>query len=147
MGFLQRISAAFGQTARLSDSDSFLTRTFGGGRSSSGIYVSESNALTFAAVWACHRILAETLAHPPLIVFERKTKKGGKKSVQHAEDLEIYWTLKNEFNDHMTSLVGRETVQGHVAGYGNGYLEIERTKGQEPVQLWPMLPDRTKPIM
>lgn len=147
MGFLNRISAAFGERARLSESDSFLTRTFGGGRSSSGITVSESSALTFSAVWACQRILSETLAHPPLIVYERKKGKGGKRKLDHADDLEIYWSLKNEFNDHMTSLVARETSQGHAVGWGNGYLEIERTKGQEAVQLWPMLPDRTKPIL
>lgn len=143
MGFLQKINAALGETARVSDGDSFLTRAFSGGKSSSGVYVNENSALTLSAVYACIRILSETLAHPPLIVYERE--KGG--GVKPAEDLPIYWALKNEFNDHMTSLIARESVMGHVATYGNGYFEIERKRNGEAVQLWPMLPDRTRPIL
>lgn len=146
MGFLRRITSAFGETGKLSDDNSWLTRAVGG-RSSSGILVNESSALTLSAVWACHRILAETLAHPPLVVYERKKGKDGKQRIEPAADLEIFWSLKNEFNDHMTSLVARETVMGHVAGYGNGYFEVERRRNAEPVQLWPMLPDRTNPIL
>jgi HK97 family phage portal protein len=143
VSFLRKINAALGQTASVGASDSFLTRAISGGKSSAGVYVSESTALAFSAVWACHRILSETLAHPPLTVYQR-TKNNGN---EHAEDLDIYWALKNEFNDHMTSLVARETVMSHIAGYGNGYFEIQRNKGGEAVQLWPMLPDRTKPVL
>ncbi len=145
MGFFKRATSSshHGQKAYMSESESFLTRAIRGGKSHAGTWVSESSALNFSAVYACHRILAETFAHPPLIVYERE--KNG--DVKHATDLEIYWALKNQFNKHMTSYVGREIVMHHIQGWGNGFYEIQRTRGREPVALWPMLPDRTEPEM
>lgn len=143
MSFISAVRASFGATQRASAEDGWLTRAVGGGKTSAGNYVSETSAMTFSAWWACLRILSETLAHTPLIVFERT----GKDKVEPAQDLEIYWALKNEFNEHMSSFVARETAMGHLCGWGNAYLEVQRTKGQEPVALWPMLPDRTAPEM
>ena len=44
--------------------------------SATGIHVSENTALRSTAVWACVKLLSETIASLPLIVYRRLTPRG-----------------------------------------------------------------------
>lgn len=136
MGFL---TDRFGPTVHASSADEGFLKLINR-KTTSGKVVNEETALQNSAVFACIRIIAETLAMMPLQVFE-ETKSGRK--TQTKEHPAAY-VLSKQSNRHMTSMTFRDVVQGHVAGWGNGYAELQRNKKGEVVGLWPLLPDVTR---
>ena len=73
------------------------------------------------AVYACVRILAETIASLPLHVY-RYTDSGKEKAIDH----QLYYLLHDEPNPEMTSFVFRETLMSHLLLWGNAYAQIIR---------------------
>ena len=108
---------------------------FGG--TSSGKAVNERTAMQTSAVYACVRILAESVAGLPLHVYERS---GGSKSTKPSHPL--YRLLHDEPNREMTSFVFRETLMSHLLLWGNAYAQIIRDGRGFPIALYPLLPDR-----
>jgi len=91
-----------------------------------------------SAVYACVRILSESIAGLPLHVY-RYTSDGGKeRTTMHP----LYRMLHDEPNREMTSFVFRETLMAHLLLWGNAYAQIIRDGRGYPVALYPMLPDR-----
>jgi len=109
---------------------------FGG--TSSGKAVNERTAMQASAVYACVRILAESVAGLPLHVFERTAD--GSKSVKPEHPL--FHLLHDESNHEMTSFVFREALMSHLLLWGNAYAQIIRDGRGLPVALYPLLPDR-----
>ncbi len=108
----------------------------------SGVNVSANTALKVSAVFASVRILAETLASLPLILYKRQER--GK---TRAPDHGLYDLLKTRPNDEMTSFEYRETLMSHLALYGNAYSTIE-TDGRGRVrELFPLRPDNMLQIV
>lgn len=101
-----------------------------------GTAVTEENALTFSAVYACVRVLSESVAMLPLLTY-RRLANGGK---EKATDTPIYNLLRRTPNPEMTSFEFRETLIAHVATWGNGYAEIEWSNSGQPLALWPLNP-------
>lgn len=101
-----------------------------------GPAVTEESALSFSAVYACVRILSESVAMLPLFTY-RRLANGGK---EKATDAPIYNLLHRSPNPEMTSFEFRETLIAHVATWGNGYAEIEWSKSGQPLALWPLNP-------
>jgi HK97 family phage portal protein len=99
--------------------------------------VTQSSSLTNATVYACVRILAETVASLPLIVYRRLER--GK---ERAEDYYLYEILHDRPNPLMTSFELRETLQGHLALWGNSYCEIDYDSAGRVTALWPLRPDK-----
>nr|WP_245330900.1 phage portal protein [Acetoanaerobium pronyense] len=111
--------------------------TFFFGSTTSGKTVNERTALQTTAVYACVRILAETLASLPLHVY-RHTENGKEK----AKDSQVYRLLHDEPNPEMTSFVFRETLMSHLLLWGNAYSQIIRDGRGKLVALYPLLPDK-----
>ena len=107
----------------------------------SGKTVTEGNALTFIPYYAAVRVLAESVASLPLLVYER-LETGKQRAPLHP----AYWLLHDEPNPEMTAVVFKEILQGHLATWGNAYAYIQRDGAGRPRELWPLLPDRTTPI-
>jgi HK97 family phage portal protein len=105
----------------------------------SGVEVTTEGSLSSVAVYACVRILAETVASLPLIVYERQGK-GKDRAVKHP----LYTLLHDLPNKEMTSFELRETLMGHVALWGNAYAEIEYNKAGRIIGLWPLRPDKVE---
>jgi len=125
----------------LANPDKWLVEWFaGGGKAASGVTVNENTALNSTAVFACVRILAETIASLPLVVYER-LESGGK---QRAQGHYLYSILHDQPNPEMTSFEFRETLMGHLALWGNAYAEIERDNAGRVVGLWPLRPDKMR---
>lgn len=103
--------------------------------------VNEQTALRVTAYLAAIKIISETVASLPLFVY-RRLESGGK---ARAPDHPAYEVLHNQANNEMTAYQLRETLQGHICNWGNGYAEIERDGGGRIRGLWPLLPDRTWP--
>ena len=106
----------------------------------SGMPVSQFSAMQMSAVYACIRILSETLAQLPLNI-RRKTADGSELALSHP----LFSLLHNQPNPWMSSFSWRNAVMGHCAGWGNGYSYIIRDQTGGPKALLPLLPDRTYP--
>ena len=102
--------------------------------------INEFTALQMSAVYACIRLLSETLAQLPLHVY-RRTAKGSEIDRNHI----LYKVLHDTPNPWMTSYTWRNSVQSHAVGWGNGYSFIVRDQRQQARALLPLLPDRTYP--
>ena len=113
------------------------TYSFFFGGTSSGKYVNERSAMQTATVYACVRILSETIAGLPLSVYEY-TNVGKEKAMNHS----LYYLLHNEPNPEMTSFVFRETLMSHLLLWGNAYAQIVRDGNGKVLYLYPLLPDR-----
>ena len=107
------------------------------GRTTSGKPVNERTAMQTTAVYACVRILAETVASLPLHVYEYKD--GGKELVH---DHPLYYLLHDEPNPEMTSFVFRETLMSHLLIWGNAYAQIVRDGSGRVLGLYPLLPNK-----
>ena len=125
--------------SRASPKNSFWSSpySFFFGISSSGKSVNEKTALQTTAVYACVRILAETIASLPLHTYRYST--GGKeKAMNHP----LYYLLHSEPNPEMTSFVFRETLMGHLLLWGNAYAQIIRDGRGRVLGLYPLLPSK-----
>lgn len=109
--------------------------------SSSGIGVTPSSAMSYSAVLACVRVLAETLASLPLITYERV---GERK--ERARDFYLYGLLHDQPNAWMTSFEFRELLQIHLLLWGNAYCEIEYDEAGRVIALWPLLPWKMRKV-
>lgn len=107
------------------------------GRTTSGKTVNERTALQTTEVYACVRILSETIASLPLHVY-RYTEGGKTKDTEHA----LYTLLHDEPNPDMTSFVFRETLMSHLLIWGNAYSQILRDRSGQVIGLYPLLPDQ-----
>lgn len=105
-----------------------------------GIDVDRYNALGLPIVWACVRVLAETLASLPIILYKRI--EGGK---ERAEDHPLYPILHIQPNPDQTSFIFKEQLQGHLGIFGNAYAQIVRDGRGYVKELWPLDPSRVTP--
>ena len=121
--------------------DPQLWRSITRASSASGVTITQSSALTISAVFACVRVLSETLASLPLHLNERLEGDDRRRAREHA----LYPVLHSIANEEMTSYTLRETLQAHVLTWGNGFAEIESSRGGDVLALWPLRPDKTKP--
>ena len=113
---------------------SAMTFFFGG--SNAGKLVTPRNAIQVSTVYACVRVIAETIASLPFSVFEQ-TETGSQKAVQHP----LYRIVHDEPNPEMTSFIWRETSLTHLLLWGNSYSQILRNGRGKIVGLYPLLPD------
>lgn len=103
-----------------------------------GLIISESEALNYGAVFACIRVLAESVSQLPLHIYKRLPNGGKKPAVNHL----LYNILHIQPNPIMTSMVFREVQMHHILSWGNSYAGIERDNGGRIIALWPLRPDR-----
>lgn len=113
------------------------TYSFLFGSTTSGKTVNEKTAMKTTAVYACVRILAETIASLPLHTY-KYTETGKQKAIGH----QIYNLLADEPNSEMTSFVFRETLMSHLLLWGNAYAQIIRDGRGNVIGLYPLLPNK-----
>jgi HK97 family phage portal protein len=117
---------------------SWLTDVFGGRRSHTGVRVNESQALGWVPMFSGIRFLSETLGAMPMEVYRRREPRGREPVFDHP----IMSMVRNGANSELAwdRFIG--LLQCHAALWGNGYAEIVRSSAQEPIELWPLTPDR-----
>ena len=113
------------------------TYSFLFGSTTSGKTVNERTAMQTTAVYACVRILAETIASLPLHTY-KYTETGKEKAMEH----QLYNLLADEPNPDMTSFVFRETLMSHLLLWGNAYAQIIRDGRGNVIGLYPLLPNK-----
>lgn len=116
-------------------------RLVGGGQeSATGIFVSAETALKYSTVLICVRVLAESVASLPCILYRRR-KDGGK---DRATDHPLYQVLHDQANDWNTAFEYVEGTMTNLAMRGNGYSYVDRNSKGQTVGLVPLNPDGVK---
>ena len=143
MGFLEMLGLKKprdtpGDIPEITDNVRDSGQTFIFGVSSAGEKVDEKSAMQIATVYACVRLLAETVATLPLHLYRyRKDGKGKEKAVDHP----LYRILYILPNPEMTSVTFRETMMTHLLLWGNCYAQIVRDGKNGVLGLYPLLPE------
>lgn len=115
-----------------------LVRVLGGRPSLAGTAVSEASAQNIPVVFACDKVLKETVAQLPTKLMRRD----GQGRRTPATDHPTYAVLHDRANRAMTAVEFKETLQHHVNLWGNGYAEIVRDRQGRVTELWPLDPAR-----
>ena len=112
------------------------------GNNPTGVHVTPDNALKYTAVYVCVRIISETLASLPLIVFEKLNPRGRRRAVNHY----LYPLLHDQPNKLMTSMVWRETCQAHILTWGNAYNYLDFNGRGQVTSISPLPPHRMEQV-
>ncbi len=123
----------------------WLLDIFNGGRTDSGIRVSEMTALQVGTVFACVNVISDGFSSLPVHVYQR-SKIAGRASKSIATDSPLYSLIHDEPNPEMTSAVFFKTLMVHYLLWGNSYSEIRRNGSGQIIGIWPRNPARTRPI-
>jgi len=121
----------------------FLAWSFGGGAASSGVVVNPQTALQSAAVYACVKVLAESIAMLPCTLY----RKGAGQSRAPAEDHPLFELLRYQPNEWQSSVDFFEMMVGSLCLRGNGYAWVNRSRSGDVVELLPMHPDMVNVTM
>ena len=122
------------------------------GMTNSGKIVNARTAMQLSAVYACIRVLSESVAQLPLQLY---TTEDGKRA--KATDHALYSLLYAEPNPEMSSFNWREAMMMNLLVFGNGYSQIIRNGKGEPIDLLPwghgqwlinrVLENNTRPLL
>ena len=143
MGFLKQFRVSLeNPSTPLSYPAEWLLDIFNGGRTDSGIRVSELTALQVSTIYAAVDLISGGLASLDLNVYEQLRPRG--KRVATEQDL--HWLLHDEPNPEMTAFTFVKTMQCHSLLWTNCYAEIERDQANLPLAIWPRNPNATRPV-
>lgn len=106
-----------------------------------GVAVSEDGALRLATAWACIRLLSETVATLPAIIY-RELSDGRERASTHP----MYSLLHDKPNPNTPAVPYYETLMLHLLLYGNAYSYVDRPlrPGAQPDRLDLLDPTRVR---
>src|ERR1043166_792196 len=108
-----------------------------GMRTQTGLTVSPAIALEVSAVFACVKVISETIASFPIVVYERVTETERQRAIKHP----VYDLLHRRPNAWQTSYEFRETLTAWAALHGNGYARKVTDRTGVVRELIPIHPD------
>lgn len=136
--FLSRVFQS--STSTLKDPSDELVEVLTGGNSTySGQRVTADSALRVAAVYACVRVLADTMAALPFNLY-RRTDHGREIAREHPLHL-ILHTLPNE---EMTAMDLRVQIMASLLLRGNSFNEVYRTRAGSVGEVIPLPADKIR---
>jgi HK97 family phage portal protein len=109
-----------------------------GHQTATGLRVSPESAMRVAAVYACVRVVAETIASLPFIIYRRLPNGGKERATNHP----LYNVLHQRPNEWQTSYEFLEMMSGHLELRGNAFARIVSGTNGPATQLIPLHPDR-----
>ena len=110
------------------------------GKANSGEMVDEKSAMQIATVYACVRLLADSVAQLPLHLYRASDNDGQEKATNHP----LYKILYREPNPEMTSFSYWEAVMTHLLLWGNSYSQVVRDGRNNVLGLYPLLPENVE---
>lgn len=117
------------------NSEQLFREMYAGQPATSGENVSPESAMRCAAVFACVRVLSESEAQLPLILYER-TGEGKRRATEH----HVHRLLNVAPNPWQTAFEFREMMMGHACLRGTGYAY--KAGSGEFMRLIPLRPDQ-----
>lgn len=139
-GLLQRVWIGGESRSTLANPDAELLAALGVQTSATGIHVTPESAMRLSAVWACVRLISESIASLPLHVYRRVDDRRRMKVI----DVPAYRLLHDEPNQLMTSFAMRETMSAQLLLWGRALAPIIRNQAGEPVEILPVHPSRVQ---
>ena len=112
-------------------------------RTVSGARISSESAMRLSAVYACVRILAESMASLPFILY-RPGQGGGKVALRNHWLYRLFYIRPNQFQNPFE---WREMLMGHLALRGNAFCRIVSNAKGEITDLIPIHPDRISLVL
>ena len=106
--------------------------------STSNITVTPENAMNAPSVYACVKLISQTIARMPWMVLKNDYKTG---TAEPDKENPIYGLLNVESNEDMTAHSWRELTISDLCLYGNSYSFIQRNGAGEAVSLEHLRPD------
>ena len=110
------------------------------GRTTTGKVVNENSAMQLTSIYACVRILSESVVSLPLHPY-KVNDNGNKKK---ARDNKLYYILHDEQNVEMISFIFCETLMRHLLLWGNAYAQIIRNGKCEVIVIYPLMPNKIR---
>ena len=101
-------------------------------------FVTPVTALTYSAVFACMRVIAETLAMLQWQIIERRADGTSYNRPDHP----VAYLLNVRPNGDVPAMIFREQIVMQMLSWGNAYAEIQYGNGGYPVALWQIPSDR-----
>ena len=138
---LGRDARASGGTSDLLNPAKWLTDALGGKPASTGKRISADGALALDTYFACIRCVSEDLGKLPKRVHKRLAGGGSEVDEEHPHLL-VY----RRANPFMSTQAVVEVMTHHALGWGNGYAEVQRTRGGKAVAYWPIHPYLVTPV-
>lgn len=114
-----------------------LAQALSGPPTATGRRVSTEGSLQQVTVFACVRLIAESVGMLPLVLYRRIQPRGKERATDHP----LYSVLHDLPNPELTALELYENLAGHLALWGNAYCEIEYDGAGRRRALWPLRPD------
>ena len=114
--------------------------TFFFGKSVSGENVDEKSAMQIATVYACVRLLADSVAQLPLHLYKWESDDRSVKAREHP----LYKILYRQANPEMTSFSFMEMLMVQLLLWGNAYAQIVRDGKNSVLGLYPLLPENVE---
>ncbi|MHA1569295.1 MAG: phage portal protein [Alphaproteobacteria bacterium] len=109
---------------------------------SAGARVTPDTAMRVGAVYAAVRVLSETVAMLPLILYRRLDAGGKERARAHP----LFSLLHDRPNRWQNAFEWREMMTAHVVLRGNAYSEIIGAGGRGVAELVPLHPDRMRAV-
>lgn len=106
----------------------------------SGRHVSDEGALKVSAVYSCVRVLTESIASLPLILYQR----GEDGSKERAVDHPLYALFHDRPNELQSSFDFFEQVVVSLCLRGNAYAQKILNGAGRVIELWPLPPDKVQ---
>ena len=110
------------------------------GTAASGERVDERSAMQIATVYACVRLLADSVAQLPLHLYKADEANGQEKAKDHP----LYKILYREPNPEMSGFSFWEAAMTHLLLWGNFYAQIVRDGKNDVLGLYPLLPENVE---
>ena len=110
------------------------------GKANSGEMVDEKSAMQISTVYACVRLLAESVAQLPLHLYRATDDDGQEKASDHP----LYKILYRQPNPEMTSFSFWEATMTHLLLWGNSYAQVVRDGRNTVLGLYPLLPENVE---
>jgi HK97 family phage portal protein len=135
VNLFQRVATTiFGGEKRMT-SNELYSLIAAGNATHAGPSVTEDNAMRSSAVYACIRIISESIAALPLVLY-KQSGRNKSKATTHS----LYPVLHDMANPEMTAFEWRELMLAHAVLRGNGYSEKEFDSFGKVIALWPLNP-------
>lgn len=112
-------------------------------RTASGARISSETAMRLSSVYACVRILSESMASLPFILY-RPSKNRGKVEVTDHWLYRLFHIRPNRFQNPFE---WREMLMGHLTLRGNAFCRIVSNANGEITDLIPIHPDRISLVL
>lgn len=106
-------------------------------------YITHETAMTYSAVWACVRVISQSLAGLGWSVYERKPSDPRFKMPL---EYDVSWLLGLQTGPEHSAFCWREVMLKDALTWGNGYSEIERTPAGRPYWMHYLSAPRVTPM-